>query len=128
MAEKNSAAMEATIANEAIKNDNRVENGNTMAQKKSEENAELNEVSEFFSAHSKAIEQWLKTKAPEETVRKIQNVVAPTNSDSKHEERQPSELFNQWLSSSSSFNTQVQLFSLFRLILIKDFIKYIFSH
>lgn len=104
MAKNYSAAMEATIANVTIKNDNRVENGNTMAQKKSEDNDELNEVSEFFNTHSNAIEQWLKTKAPEETVKKIQNVVA-----AKYDELRPSDLFNEWLSSSSTSNTQVIL-------------------
>ena len=105
--------METTIANEAIKNDNRVENGNVMAQKKSEENCEvkndeLNEVSEFFNTHSKAIEQWLKEHAPLDTVKKIQELVAPNEVIVKNEQHRPSvttELFNQWLSSSS--NSQV---------------------
>lgn len=64
---------------------------------------ELKKVSDFFEANANAIEKWLKEKAPDEVINKINAVVSKhTVCEKEHRSSVTSELYQQWLSSSTT--------------------------
>lgn len=64
---------------------------------------ELKKVSDFFEANASAIEKWLKEKAPDEVINKINAVVSKhTVCEKEHRSSVTSELYQQWLSSSTT--------------------------
>ena len=64
---------------------------------------ELKKVSDFFEANASAIERWLKEKAPDEVINQINAVVSKhTLCEKEHRSSVTSELYQQWLSSSTT--------------------------
>ena len=64
---------------------------------------ELNKVSEFFEANSGAIERWLKEKAPDDVINQLNTIVSKHRvCEKEHRSSVTSELYQQWLSSSST--------------------------
>lgn len=64
---------------------------------------ELRKVSEFFEANAGAIERWLKEKAPDEVINQINLIVSKHSvCEKEHRSSVTSELYQQWLSSSST--------------------------
>lgn len=64
---------------------------------------ELKKVSDFFEANSSAIERWLKEKAPDEVINQINLIVSKHSvCEKEHRSSVTSELYHQWLSSSSA--------------------------
>lgn len=64
---------------------------------------ELKKVSDFFEANASAIERWLKEKAPDEVINQINAVVSKhTVCEREHRSSVTSELYQQWLSSSTT--------------------------
>lgn len=64
---------------------------------------ELQNVSDFFEANASVIERWLKEKAPDEVVNKINAIASKrTTKEKEHRSSVTSELYQQWLSSSNT--------------------------
>lgn len=64
---------------------------------------ELQKVENFFEANAGAIEKWLREKAPDEVVNKINSIVTKhTSCEKEHRSSVTSELYQQWLSSSNA--------------------------
>lgn len=64
---------------------------------------ELKKVSEFFEANASVIERWLKEKAPDEVINQINLIVSKHSvCEKEHRSSVTSELYQQWLSSSSA--------------------------
>lgn len=64
---------------------------------------ELGKVSEFFEANAGAIERWLKEKAPDEVINQINSIASKrTVCEREHRSSVTSELYQQWLSSSTT--------------------------
>jgi hypothetical protein len=64
---------------------------------------ELQKVSDFFEANAHAIERWLKEKAPDEVINQINAVVTKHRViEKEHRSSVTSELYQQWLSSSTT--------------------------
>lgn len=64
---------------------------------------DLQKVSEFFEANSIAIERWLKEKAPDEVINQINSIVSKHRVlEREHRSSVTSELYQQWLSSSTT--------------------------
>lgn len=64
---------------------------------------ELQNVSDFFEANASVIERWLKEKAPDEVVNKINSIASKrTTKEKEHRSSVTSELYQQWLSSSNT--------------------------
>lgn len=64
---------------------------------------DLQRVSEFFESNAGAIERWLKEKAPAEVINQINSIVSKhTACEKEHRSSVTSELYQQWLSSSST--------------------------
>lgn len=72
----------------------------------SSENCEpddLQKVSDFFEANANAIERWLKEKAPDEVINQINAVISKHSvCEKEHRSSVTSELYQQWLSSSTT--------------------------
>lgn len=68
-------------------------------------------ISEFFEANASAIEKWLNEKAPDEVITQISNVVSKrrTTCEREHRSSVTSELYQQWLSSSSEPTKKVRI-------------------
>lgn len=70
---------------------------------KSDPEDELQNVSDFFEANATFIERWLKEKAPDEVVNKINSIASKrTSKEKEHRSSVTSELYQQWLSSSNT--------------------------
>lgn len=64
---------------------------------------ELQSVSDFFEANASVIERWLKEKAPDEVVNKINSIACKrATKEKEHRSSVTSELYQQWLSSSNT--------------------------
>lgn len=64
---------------------------------------ELQNVSDFFEANASVIERWLREKAPDEVVNKINSIASKrTTKEKEHRSSVTSELYQQWLSSSNT--------------------------
>lgn len=64
---------------------------------------ELQNVSDFFEANAGVIERWLREKAPDEVVNKINSIASKrTTKEKEHRSSVTSELYQQWLSSSNT--------------------------
>lgn len=64
---------------------------------------EMKKVSDFFETNASAIEKWLKEKAPDEVINQINAVVSKhTICEKEHRSSVTSELYQQWLSSSTT--------------------------
>lgn len=64
---------------------------------------ELKKVSDFFEANASAIERWLREKAPDEVINQINAVISKhTICEKEHRSSVTSELYQQWLSSSTT--------------------------
>lgn len=67
---------------------------------------ELQKVSEFFETNQMAIEKWLRDKAPDEVITKVSSIISSKLKDNAHDGAHrssvTSELYQQWLSSSST--------------------------
>lgn len=64
---------------------------------------ELKRVSDFFESNASAIERWLKEKAPDEVINQINLIVSKHSvCEKEHRSSVTSELYQQWLSSSSA--------------------------
>lgn len=73
---------------------------------------ELQNVSDFFEANASVIERWLKEKAPDEVVNKINSIASKrTTREKEHRSSVTSELYQQWLSSSNTPLKVSELFS-----------------
>jgi hypothetical protein len=69
----------------------------------SESSDDFQRVSEFFESNAGAIERWLKEKAPAEVINQINSIVSKhTACEKEHRSSVTSELYQQWLSSSST--------------------------
>lgn len=64
---------------------------------------DLQRVSDFFESNAGAIERWLKEKAPAEVINQINSIVSKHMvCEKEHRSSVTSELYQQWLSSSST--------------------------
>lgn len=64
---------------------------------------DLQKVSDFFEANAGAIERWLKEKAPDEVINQINAVISKHSvCEKEHRSSVTSELYQQWLSSSTA--------------------------
>lgn len=65
---------------------------------------DVKRISEFFETNASAIEKWLRDVAPEQVIAQISNVVSKRKPSCEREHRSSvtSELYQQWLSSSTS--------------------------
>lgn len=70
-------------------------------EKESGNQDELQKVSDFFEANAGAIERWLREKAPDDVINKI-NSIAARQCEKEHRSSVTSELYQQWLSSSNT--------------------------
>jgi intergrase/recombinase len=63
---------------------------------------ELQKVNDFFEANASAIERWLKEKASDEVINRLNSITRSKNENREHAHRSSvtSELYQQWLSSS----------------------------
>jgi hypothetical protein len=72
---------------------------------------DLQRVNEFFEANSGAIERWLREKASDEVIRKLNNIIKSKEqvvaADKEHRSSVTSELYQQWLSSSVKVSDRV---------------------
>lgn len=64
---------------------------------------DLQKVSDFFEANVGAIERWLKEKAPDEVINQISSIISKHQvCEKEHRSSVTSELYQQWLSSSTT--------------------------
>ena len=63
---------------------------------------ELQKVNDFFEANASAIERWLKEKASDDVINRLNSITKnkPENREQLHRSSVTSELYQQWLSSS----------------------------
>ena len=63
---------------------------------------ELQKVNDFFEANASAIERWLKEKASDEVLNRLNSITRNKNENKEqaHRSSVTSELYQQWLSSS----------------------------
>lgn len=78
------------------------DNGQTTATMTSNTSDELQKVNDFFEANASAIERWLKEKASDEVINRLNSITRSKNENKEHTHRSSvtSELYQQWLSSS----------------------------
>lgn len=73
------------------------------AEKDVDNRDDLQKVSDFFEANASAIERWLKEKAPDEVINQINSIVSKHSvCEKEHRSSVTSELYQQWLSSSTA--------------------------
>jgi hypothetical protein len=64
---------------------------------------DVKQISEFFQSNAIAIEKWLKESAPDEVISQISGVISKRKPcEREHRSSVTSELYQQWLSSTSS--------------------------
>jgi hypothetical protein len=61
---------------------------------------ELQRVNDFFEANASAIERWLKEKASDEVINRLNSITRSKHENREHRSSVTSELYQQWLSSS----------------------------
>lgn len=73
------------------------------AEKEPNGHDDTQKISEFFEANATAIERWLKEKAPDEVINQINSIVSKHQvCEKEHRSSVTSELYQQWLSSSTT--------------------------
>lgn len=78
---------------------------------------ELQKVNDFFEANASAIEKWLKEKASDEVINRLNSITRSKNENKEqvHRSSVTSELYQQWLSSSLKVS-EVEIFFLFETV------------
>lgn len=81
---------------------NTADNGQTTATMTSSTSEELQKVNDFFEANASAIERWLKEKASDDVINRLNSITRGKNENKEqpHRSSVTSELYQQWLSSS----------------------------
>lgn len=67
------------------------------------ESGDSSQISEFFKSNANAIQKWLKESAPDEVISQISGCISKRQPcEREHRSSVTSELYQQWLSSTSS--------------------------
>lgn len=100
------------------------DNGQTTAAMQSSTSDELEKVNDFFEANASAIERWLKEKASDEVINRLNSITKNKNENKEYAHRSSvtSELYQQWLSSSMKVS-EVKDFILFYRVTLKVLAK-----